>query len=198
MKLEKFTTIKSGRMFRTAIKGVSNGSFRVVQTRDVLVKNGKPFIDWSSLARINIESNRKVNCLQSGQLLVVAKGPEKHIIRLDDVPDNVVCTQHFLSIEVKKEKALAIEFVEFILSSDISKKWLASRAGGNYQSILSKSTLEQLPFPDLTIALQNKAIALKQSIEKEQTLIESLMKARYNQKNKLISKWLNEGDSDDQ
>lgn len=184
-------------MFRTAIKSVSNGSFRVIQTRDILIKNDKPYIEWSSLAKVNIETSRAVNILHDGQLLVVTKGPEKHIIRIENVPENVVCTQHFLTIEPTDKHITDIEFVEFILTSDVSQKWLASRAGGNYQSVISKSTFEQLPFPDVDFEMQKKAIDLKHSIEKEQSLLDSLITARLSQKNTLVNRWLNKGMNND-
>lgn len=194
MTLGNFTNIQSGRMFRTAIKSSSKGEFRVVQVRDVLIKNGKATIDWDALARVDIETNRVVSCLKNGQLLMTVKGEDKQVIRVENVPDNIVCTQHFLIIEPSENVDLDIEFVEFVLTSDISKKWLANRAGGSYQSVISKTTLEQLPFPNVPRSTQIKAIALNNSLEKEQLLLQTLFDEQLKQKNKLVSIWLRSGD----
>jgi restriction endonuclease S subunit len=185
-------------MFRTAIKNVPDGSFRVVQVRDVLIENGKPVINWKSLAQVNIETSRVVRCLQNGQLLVIAKGEEKHVIKVENMPSNVVCTQHFLTIEPKDEHVLDMDFVEFILTSDISKKWLINRSGGSYQSVLSKSILEEMPFPKVTIEMQIKAVALKHSLEKEELLYKTLFNAHSKMKSKLVSNWLDNGNSENE
>jgi restriction endonuclease S subunit len=190
MILKNFANIQSGRTFRTAIKSTPDGTFGVVQLRDIISRNGKPTVNWASTAKVNIESNRAIGCLQNGQLLVASKGDQKYIISLNDVPDNMVCSQHFLIIDVDEKKHVDVEFIEFILCSEFVQEWLEKRASGSYQSALTKSLLEQIPFPNLPIEQQLKAIELKKSIEKEMELLEILIDARLKQKNTLVSRWL--------
>lgn len=190
MILKNFANIQSGRTFRTAIKSAPDGAYGVVQLRDIISNNGNPTVNWASTVKVNIESKKTVKCLQNGQLLVAAKGDQKYIISLNDVPDNMVCSQHFLIIDVDKKKGVDIEFVEFILCSEFVLEWLDKRARGSYQSALTKSLLEQIPFPNLPIEQQLKAIELKKSIEKEMELLEILIDARLKQKNTLVSRWL--------
>lgn len=149
-KLGEYAEVSSGRSFRGAIKSAENPSHRVIQTGDIEFANGKAFVDFESLVEVNLETNRRVECLADGDLLMVAKGKDKQLILLENVPENVICTQHFLLIKPSnKHEQITTQFLKAYISAPSSKRWIEGNSGGNYQSTLSITTLQALPIPDI-------------------------------------------------
>jgi hypothetical protein len=58
--------------------------------------------------------------------------------------------------------------------------------------------LEEMPFPKVTIEMQIKAVALKHSLEKEELLYKTLFNAHSKMKSKLVSNWLDNGNSENE
>lgn len=182
-KISKYVTVNSGRSFRGAIKSAKNSTHKVVQIGDIEFKNNKPVIAFETLIETDLQTTRQVTCLENGQVVIVAKGNEKHVILLGHVPENVVCTQHFLVLTPKKSEGITSEFLYYFLSSESSKNWIESNAGGSYQSSISKGTLEKLPFPELSLEQQQTYIDLSVSVELEVDLHQKMIAVRQAQLN---------------
>jgi len=185
-KISDYANINSGRSFRGAIKSSLNSTHKVVQIGDVKFEDNKVFIDFNSLVETEIKTSRKVVSLEGGQILIVAKGNDKPVLFLENVPNNVVCTQHFLVITPKENEDVTAEFLYFYLSSDFAKSWMDSNAGGSYQSSLSKSTLEKLPFPNLSLDKQNTLLRLSESVASEIDLHQKMITLRKSQLNQVL------------
>ena len=194
-KISDYANISSGRSFRGAIKSSFNSTHKVVQIGDVKFEDNKVFIDFNSLVETEIKTSRKVASLECGQILIVAKGNDKPVLFLENVPNDVVCTQHFLVITPKENEDVTAEFLYFYLSSDFAKSWMNSNAGGSYQSSLSKSTLEKLPFPNLSLEKQNTLLRLSESVASEINLHQKMITLRKSQLNQVLDDLL-EKDND--
>jgi len=193
--ISDFVNVNSGRSFRGAIKSSLNSTHKVVQIGDVKVKNEKASIDFKALIETEIKTSREVTCLEEGQVLIVSKGNDKPVLLLKNVPTDVVCTQHFLVITPKENEDVTAEFLYFYLSSDFAKSWMDSNAGGSYQSSLSKSTLEKLPFPNLSLDKQNTLLRLSESVASEIDLHQKMITLRKSQLNQVLDDLL-EKDND--
>ena len=179
--ISNYVDINSGRSFRGAIKSSLNSTHKVIQIGDIKVKDNKVFIDFNSLIETEIKTSREVNCLRKGQVLIVAKGNDKHVLLLDSVPEDIVCTQHFLVLTPKDDERITPDFLYHYLSSGFSKNWMKSNAGGSYQSSLSKATLENLPFPRLSPEQQKILTELSISVESEIELHQKMIEVRKTQ-----------------
>lgn len=177
MKIDDFVTIKTGRTFKKAIELKENGEYSVVQLRDAK----KDVLQIDSLVKVDIESSKIINCLKESDVLVISKGAIKKAIFLDDLPDNVVATQHFLVLSVKPEMPLLPAFLAFYLNSEPVKKWVEAHSSGSYQSSLNRSTLLNLPLSAIDLAQQQMIIEAEQSIKSEISLHQKLITARQNQ-----------------
>lgn len=187
--------ITTGRSFRKAIKPSNRPTHQVLQISNISSQKTGVYSDFSDLVQTEIPSKGPIKCLKDNDIIIVAKGSEKHICLLKGVPPNTVCTQHFLILS-ENTNAISQEFVYHFLRSEVSQNWMNSNAGGSYQSTLSKTALEQLPFPDITGSLQLKYVALSQSIEDEVETYHQLIYARKQQLNTVADSLL-EGVSSD-
>ncbi len=186
--ISSYLDVSSGRSFRGAIKSSENSTHKVIQIGDVQGKDNKLFIDFGSLIETEIKTSREVTCLEKGQVLIVAKGNDKHVVLLDIVPKGVVCTQHFLVLTPKSDTGITPEFIYYYLSSGFSKNWMQSNAGGSYQSSLSKATLEKMPFPDLSTEQQKVLTDLSISVECEVELHQKMIATRKAQLSKAFER----------
>jgi len=184
MIIDDFVTIKTGRTFKKAIEFKENGKYSVVQLRDAK----RDVLQFDSLVKVDIESSRTVNCLKESDVLVISKGAIKKAIVLDDLPANVVATQHFLVLSIKPEKPLLPAFLAFYLNSEPVKKWVETHSSGSYQSSLSRSTLLNLPLSAIDLAQQQLIIEAEQSIKSEISLHQQLITARQNQLRDIAAK----------
>ena len=119
---------------------------------------------------------------------MISKGAIKKAIVLDDLPANVVATQHFFVLSVKPEKPLLPAFLAFYLNSDPVKKWVEAHSSGSYQSSLNRSTLLNLPLSTIDLEQQQLIIEAEQSIKNEISLHQQLIKARLNQLEDIATK----------
>jgi restriction endonuclease S subunit len=178
MTLDKFVGIKSGRTFKNGIPSSDNPTHSVVQLRDFDKDNDQRPIQWEKLNKTSLASSRVVNVLELNDIVMVAKGPNKKAILLNTVPDNVVTTQHFFILKVTESEALLPEFLVHYLNSSHAQRWMKDNGGGSYQSILSKTTLTQLPLPNISFEQQKLIAETAISVKKEIFLHNQLIKSR--------------------
>lgn len=178
MHLSKFTTIKTGRTFKNGISEQVAPTHKVVQLRDI--ESGA--VAWDRLVGVGIETNREIKSLEQGQILVVAKGPVKNAVLVSNPPfDNAVATHHFLVVTISDTETVLPDFLTFYLNSERVQQWLNGNSGGSYQSSLSLTNLSKLPFPKISMEQQRKILDVVDSVEKEISLHESLIRARREQ-----------------
>lgn len=186
--LSQYADISTGRSFRGAIKKADKEGYKVIQIGDVFYEKGKATVDFEQLTQTDLNTTRKVDCLSDGDLIMIAKGKEKHLILLNNVPENLICTQHFLVIKPNLQFAnITSNFLKAYLESDFAREWLNANSGGNYQSTLSKATIEKLPIPDLSDKNGTDFIEYILSVNEELEKYHQLIEARKNQVAGLIS-----------
>lgn len=186
--LSKYADISTGRSFRGAIKKAANKGFKVIQIGDIVFDKGEATLDFDKLTKTEINTSRSIECLNNGDLIMVAKGREKHLVLLNNVPDNLICTQHFLVVKPKAEFSTVTSlFLKSYLETDFSKDWIEANSGGNYQSTIGKGSLEKLPLPDLTDESGSDFIKYVLNVNAELEKYHQLIEARKNQVAGLIS-----------
>ncbi|MEC8325936.1 MAG: hypothetical protein VX100_07555 [Pseudomonadota bacterium] len=186
--LAQYADISTGRSFRGAIKRADKAGYKVIQIGDIIFENGKATIDFDKLTETEINTSRNVECLSDGDLIMVAKGREKHLLLLQKVPDKLICTQHFLVVKPKAGSLKVTSlFLKSYLETNFSKGWIEANSGGNYQSTIGKAILEKLPLPNLTDESGNDFIEYVLSVGSEIEKYHQLIQARKNQVSGLIS-----------
>lgn len=184
MSEEVTVTIRTGWTFSKAIEHQEGSEYSVIQLRDVRTDQ-LDSIHFSNLAQTNISASREIRTLQNEDVLLIAKGPTKHAIYLDDVPTNTVANQHFFILTVPDKTKLLPAYLAIYLNSKPVQDWFARNGGGSYQSTLTKKTLLSLKLPThLTLHQQQELVDLNTSIANEKYLYHLLIKQRQQQLDK--------------
>lgn len=180
--LKDYADIRTGRSFRGAIKSSKTPTHRVVQISDVGSRSEEVTINYDELVACDLSAAREVECLEDNTVLMLGKGSVKPILLLNNVPPNVICTQHFLVVSPKSgDVQLNALFLKSYINSEFARKWIAANAGGNYQSTLSKRTLEKLPVPDLGSTKGSLFIDYAISVDNELSSYREMISARRSQ-----------------
>lgn len=180
MQLSEVVDIHSGRTFSHGVKESAHPTHYVIQLRDFVNLSDVTKV-LPSLVAVCIESKRKINTLKNRDILVVAKGPTKKAVCIENAPTNIIPTQHFLFLRLKEEAAISPEYLTYFLNSASTQQWLNNNAGGSYQSTLSKTALSKLQVPVLDSKKEKQIIDAVNSIEEEITLYEQLIESRRTQ-----------------
>ncbi|WP_416305877.1 restriction endonuclease subunit S [Neptunicella sp. SCSIO 80796] len=187
MKLGDIVSIGSGRTFRTAVKEDVSSPYKVLQLSNVDYEGFPTGIDWEGLLNVEIKGAKGVATLQSGQIILVAKGSKKPAIYLDDISDSVIATQHFLIINAKPNVEVDTRFIWAYINSEYAQQWMISNSGGSYQSSLSIKVLSELPVPKISLERQQMIVDCYLAVQRELELYSALTKSRTNELNNVFS-----------
>lgn len=186
MTLENLVYIYSGRTFKNGVPESDKPTHSVVQLRDFDKDNDHRPIKWEQLCKTDLSNSKTDNSLKQGDILMVAKGPVKKAICLNNIPKNVVANQHFFVMRVKSEDSLSPDFFAHFLNSKPAQQWMSDNSGGSYQSTISKTILSKLPFPDISLEKQTLIAEAVTNVQKEIFLHERLIKGRRQEVNEVF------------
>lgn len=192
MTLDSYINVSSGRSFRGAIKSTADGPHHVIQLRDIDCENDKCSIRTDDLIKTEIKTNRKIAFLDDGDILMSSKGSILRAFILKNIPKNTVCTQHFFLLKPKKAKPLLSEFIVEVINMAANQSWLHQRTSGSYQKMLTLSTLEKMPFPNMSLEQQKDFLSLRQAIDEEKQTMHKLIENRENQLASLIGGYIDD------
>ena len=190
----------NGKFFREGVKKLVEVAKKakkrehfIIQLRDIVKNERGSYLDLSKIARVNVVNSKPTDFLKKDDVLIALKGVEKKAFLLKEVPYKAIATNHFLILRSPNSQKIMPEFIEYILNSKESQKWLYVNAGGSYSSTLNKKTLSNLPFPDLSIEDQHKIIALNEEDTEDTKLLRDLIENREQQVQAFATKIIKAG-----
>jgi hypothetical protein len=115
MKLKQVGNIESGYPFRGKIAEVQGAEVAVVQMKNVSPVDG---VDWSGCVRTRLTGKREPNWLNSGDILVAARGSRNYAVKVDltALPGRMraVAAPHFFVINVRNDVVISDFLVWFL------------------------------------------------------------------------------------
>jgi hypothetical protein len=175
MKLKQVATIEAGYPFRGKIPDVQSAEVVVVQMKDVSVLGG---VDWSVCARTNLTGKREPAWLQSGDILVAARGSQNYAVLIDSaVPQQkirAVAAPHFFVLSVKNNVVLP-EYLVWFLNQQPCQRYFEQNAEGSLTKSIRRGVLEEVPIAVPPLAKQQLIVKLANTIRQEQQVLEQLV-----------------------
>lgn len=188
MILKNIATIRAGRTFANGVQEAKSGTCSVIQLSDISEEKVAA-VKWPRVVKVVLDSKYTIKYLQPNDLLLIARGPKKRVIRLrEDTPKMAVPTQHFLIVSINDPDVVLPEFMEYYLSSSPIQQWLNNQSSGSKQSTLTKTVLEKLPFPDITIEQQREIMDCVHSVNEEIAIHEALIAGRKTQLDDIVTR----------
>ncbi len=185
-KLIDYAEVRSGHPFRGSVPEVVDGFALTIQMRDVDEFHG---VAWDSLAKTSPKGRKKPDWLRPGDILFLARGSHNYALVLDQVSENVICSQYFFVIRVTDERILPA-FLAWQINQVPAQTYLRKNAEGSDQQSIRRSILEGLPLVLPPLEQQRQLLRLTQAAHQERLNMERMIRIRAQQMEGIVTKLL--------
>lgn len=169
-KLKKIASIQMGYSFRSRIEAKDSGEVAVIQMKDLTDDNS---VDCSGLIRVDMELPKAHHIVRVGDLIFRSRGLTATSAILTDDPGVAVVSAPLLRIRVDEQLVLP-EYLNWFISQTTAQSYLASRAMGTAQKMITKETLEGIEVFLPSLKRQREITELAALADKEQRLLSRL------------------------
>ncbi len=175
IKIKKLATVQMGYSFRSRLEASQDGGVAVIQMKDLLHDNT---VDCKSLTRINMKIIKEHHLVQKGDLVFRSRGHVNTAAILCEDPGEAVVAAPLLRIRVIRPDKLLPEYLNWYISQRDAQIFLASRAKGTVQKMISKQTIEDMEVTLPSLEKQKNIVELAALIAREKTLLYTLADRR--------------------
>ncbi|MDQ7790267.1 MAG: restriction endonuclease subunit S [Clostridia bacterium] len=168
--LRELARVQMGYSFRTRLELMEPGEIAVLQMRDLTDENR---VDCSGLLRIEMEKLKEHHLVKPGDLVFRSRGQVSTSAILTEDPGKAVVAAPLLRIRVNSQSVLP-EYLHWFINQPTAQAFLASRAKGTAQKMISKQALESLEVCVPPLDRQRTIVELAALVEEEQNLMNRL------------------------
>ena len=175
IKVKELATVQMGYSFRSRLEAVEDGGVAVIQMKDLRDDNT---VDCGALAMIGMDDVKRHHLAQRGDLIFRTRGLLTTSAILLDDPGQAVVAAPLLRIRVIEPQAVLPEYLNWYISQRDAQIFLAGRARGTAQRMISKQAIEELEVALPTLEKQKAIVELALLVAREQTLLQSVAERR--------------------
>ncbi len=175
MKIKKLATVQMGYSFRSRLEASEGGGVAVIQMKDLLDDNT---VGCDCLVRINMETIKEHHLAQRGDLVFRSRGQVTTSAVLLENPGKAVVAAPLLRIRVANQDNILPEYLNWYINQRDAQIFLASRAKGTVQKMISKQAIEDLEISLPSIKKQKDIVELASLAAREQDLLHTLADKR--------------------
>ena len=176
MKLSKIATINTGFQSRTRVESQKDGSYFLLQARDVDGENLT--YQTGSLIRFNPEKHDRAGILQKDDILFMARGARNYSVLIDEIQGFTLAAACFFIVRATSEKLLPAYLCWYLNQPPVEHYLVRHSGRGVHMPVVRKSVLEKLEIPLPTLKIQLKIVALETLRREEAGLVRQLIEKR--------------------
>lgn len=134
-------------------------------------------VDWSACLRSEPTSKKEPDWLQTGDILVAARGSTNYAVLVDTglAPLPAVAAPHFYVVRLHSE-ALSPEFLAWQLNQSPCQRYFELHAEGSAAKSIRRQVLEEAPIGIPSLARQAAIMKLAHSLREERNLMQQLQR----------------------
>lgn len=176
MKLKEISDIHSGYITRKKIDLASDGSYYLLQAKNV--DGDKLSYEIQELVRFHPALSRNDRPLEKGDLLFMARGAHNFTILLGDLPEPALAAACFFIVRVSSPEILP-GYLGWYLNQAPVEHYLLANSGRNvHMPVVRRAVLENIPIPVPPLDRQAKIADLNALMLKEMNLLQQLGQKR--------------------
>ena len=172
--LKQIASVHIGYSFRSRLEASGSGTVAVIQMKDLTDDN---LVDCRGLALVEAEHPKDHHIVRPGDLVFRSRGLITTSAILRDDPGVAIVSAPLLRIRVKGKTVLP-EYLNWFISQAPAQSFLASRAIGTAQKMITKEALESLEVVLPSIQRQRMITELAALAAEEQALLSKLATKR--------------------
>lgn len=175
LKIKQLATVQMGYSFRSRLEASRSGEIAVIQMKDLLQDNT---VGCKNLVKIEMETVKKHHLAQKGDLVFRSRGQITTAAILVEDPGKAVVAAPLLRIRITKSDKILPEYLNWYISQRDAQIFLASRAKGTVQKMISKQTVEDMEVYLPTLEKQQHIVDLAKLSAQERTILGTLSEKR--------------------
>jgi hypothetical protein len=176
MKLKDISDIHSGYITRGKIEATVDGSHYLLQARDVDGDHLTYRAD--DLIRFHPTLSRTDRCLESGDLIFMARGAHNFTVQLGELPEPVLAAACFFIVRSRHHRVFP-GYLGWYLNQAPVERYLAQHSGrGVHMPVIRRAVLENIQVPLPSMDTQRKIADMNTLILKEIDLLQQLGRKR--------------------
>lgn len=172
--LKQIASVHIGYSFRSRLEASRSGTVAVIQMKDLTDNN---LVDCRGLALVEAEHPKDHHIVRPGDLVFRSRGLITTSAILRDDPGVAIVSAPLLRIRVKGKTVLP-EYLNWFISQAPAQSFLASRAIGTAQKMITKEALESLEVDIPSIQRQRMITELAALAAEEQALLSKIAAKR--------------------
>jgi hypothetical protein len=174
--LKKITSIQMGYSFRTRLDFINKGLTAVVQMKDL---NNDNVVDCTQLMRVDMVNLKEHHLVRPGDIVFRSRGQVNTAAILIEDPGPAVVAAPLIKIRVASQAVLPA-YLAWYINQLPAQAFLASRAKGTAQKMISKQALGNLAVSVPTLERQLAIVEVVALASEEQRLLKMIAGRRRN------------------
>ena len=176
MRLMELSKIQSGYISRGRIEPQREGSYYLLQAKDV--DGDRLSYRTDALIRFDPVMSRNDWLLKSGDVLFMARGSRNYSVLLGEIQDSILAAACFFIIRVTEEIVLPGYLCWHLNQIPVMRYLMRHSGRGVSMPVVTRSVLESIDVPVPPMEIQKKIIGMDALITAEQELLNSLATKR--------------------
>lgn len=173
--IKNIATVQMGYSFRSRLEASQGGDVAVIQMKDLLEVNT---VDCGGLVRIDMEKIKDHHLAKKGDLIFRSRGLVTTSAILLEDPGRAVVAAPLLRIRVNKPDKVLPEYLNWYISQREAQVFLASRAKGTVQKMISLQAVADLEVVLPSLEKQKAIVEVASLSGREQILLRMLAEKR--------------------
>ncbi|MCK4618590.1 MAG: restriction endonuclease subunit S [Desulfobacterales bacterium] len=175
LKIKQLATVRMGYSFRSRLEASRGGKVAVIQMKDLLQDNT---VGCKKLVKIEMEIVKEHHLAQKGDLVFRSRGQITTAAILLEDPGKAVVAAPLLRIRITKSDKILPEYLNWYIGQRDAQIFLASRAKGTVQKMISKQAVEDVEVYLPTLEKQQHIVDLAKLSAQERTILGTLSEKR--------------------
>jgi len=179
--LKDVADITSGYHFKTRFDDTPDGSYQVIQSKDV---NNDGRLNTDALSRVNLEKVKDKYLISEGDIIFKAKTSTPVAGVVESGLENTVVTNHYFTLRIRND-AVSPDYLVWYLNSHHAKRYFDMNAAGTHFAAVNKKVLGELDVIIPTKKIQEGVVKIhslwlseREILNRISTLKEGLIKAQ--------------------
>jgi restriction endonuclease S subunit len=187
-RVKDIAEIQIGYHFDKKIVTDPNGSYRIIQMRDI---DGRSMLDASNLVRVSLDRNVDRYLVQKGDVLFVSRGSNNVAAVVDLDLEMTLPVSYFFLARLKTDEVLPA-FVVWYINQSSSQSVLKKDLKGSYIPMISKDDFQNFTIEIPPLSIQQAIIELDALKRRELELLRTLAEKKEHFVNSICMKAVRE------
>lgn len=174
-KIKDIARVQMGYSFRSRLEATTSGNISIIQMKDLAQDN---IVDCSSLTKIDSKNIKNHHYAKKDDLVFRSRGHITTSAIIRNKPEKTIIASPLIRIRITQPAKVLPEYLNWYIGQRDAQIYLASRAKGTVQKMISKQAVEDLEFSLPSLKKQKMIVTIALLSTQEQNILQKLAEKR--------------------